>query len=131
MTFSKAPYTADKDQLRSFKSRVQLKINSTLRPRSQPSFVSSPTSSAMQSECSTLVDFVIDEVEDDIEELNDATELDSENSAWLHDAPRSVKSHPQSKSRRLFRSTRARQTKPTNPSGIEPQMLDPEDRAWM
>ncbi|OCH89752.1 hypothetical protein OBBRIDRAFT_835590 [Obba rivulosa] len=123
MMFSKA---TDKDQLRSFKSKVQLKIHSSLRPSS---FVSSPCSSPMQSECSTLVNFIMEDVVE--EEFDDTTALDDDNSAWMHDASRPARSQRQTKPRRLFRSTRTCSTKTANPLGREPEMLDPEDRAWV
>ncbi|EMD42345.1 hypothetical protein CERSUDRAFT_110854 [Gelatoporia subvermispora B] len=130
MLFSKAAYSDNKDQLRSLKSRMHLKIGPGIQPRSQTSFsLSSPNSSAVQSECSTLVDFPMGELEE-AEEFEDATALGNDNSAWVHDS-RSAKTLRQSKPRRLFHSTRSRPTKMINPAGFEPEMLDPEDRAWM
>jgi len=164
------PYKGNdnKDQLRSFKSR----LHSTFRPRRNTlaeqdmSITPSPT----DSECSTLIDFANEDVEakgisgmNSEEEATRAVMLEEENCSWVderaYNAPlrtsqssRSTTRHVYSgasdmideddrawcmpskqakiKSSPLF-SLASRRQKATGRSGLEPEMLDPEDRAWM
>ncbi|KAI0756217.1 hypothetical protein C8Q80DRAFT_1090694 [Daedaleopsis nitida] len=162
--FVKNASSIDKDQLRpSLRSRVSA-LGATLRPRRHGQYPSAIVPSTPQSECSTLVDFPIDDylIKQD-EELDFETEetdyLDAENSAWANGkhtvrSPKNQKhtrasqrvltttldaencawttaSHTAqvpAKSRARFFAT-ARTEKAV--SGIEPEYLDPEDRAWM
>ncbi|KAL1951040.1 hypothetical protein VTO73DRAFT_189 [Trametes versicolor] len=88
MVFSSNTSSNDKDQPRStLKTRVQSRLQTALMPRRhiQSSTVILP--SGPQSECSTLVDFPIDDalLKQQIDEEEDYTEdymLDADNSAW-------------------------------------------------
>ncbi|KAI0830836.1 hypothetical protein BC628DRAFT_1416334 [Trametes gibbosa] len=88
MVFSNNASGSDKDQLRStLKTRVQSRLQTALMPRRhiQSSTLIAP--SVPQSECSTLVDFAIDDpsaMEHFDEETDDAEDcvLDADNSAW-------------------------------------------------
>ncbi|KAI0714747.1 hypothetical protein C8Q76DRAFT_727926 [Earliella scabrosa] len=168
--FAKDASSIDKDQLRpSLRSRVSA-FGAVLKPKRHAQYPSAIIPSVPQSECSTLVDFAIEDVlikQDD--ELDFETEeymleaensawatgkytvsprskkskhsrpsqrvlvtlpesqlIDAENSAWV--APRATEAHTTTKARTRFFSS-SRTDKGT--SGIEPEYIDPEDRAWM
>ncbi|KAI0640187.1 hypothetical protein C8Q77DRAFT_1153076 [Trametes polyzona] len=88
MVFSSNASNNDKDHSRAtLKSRVQSRLQTALMPRRhiQSSTVIVP--SVPQSECSTLVDFAIDDtlIKQEVEEIEDDAEdymLDADNSAW-------------------------------------------------
>ncbi|RPD64712.1 hypothetical protein L226DRAFT_528913 [Lentinus tigrinus ALCF2SS1-7] len=165
MMFNKDASSIDKDQLRhaSLRSRVSA-IGAALKPKRHAQFPAAIAPSEFQSECSTLVDFAVEDVlvkEDD--QLHFETEdymLDAENSAWANGKYSKkqkrgrVSQHvlialPEqtealgiensawgtgktndspSKTRiRIFSPNRSAQAT----SGVEPEYLDPEDRAWM
>ncbi|KAI1790972.1 hypothetical protein LXA43DRAFT_890134, partial [Ganoderma leucocontextum] len=160
--------SGNKDLLRpSLRSRVSA-FGAALKPKRNATHPSAIVPSAPQSECSTLVEFAIEDVlikEDTAVEF--ATEdymLDADNSAWANGkfsvspSPKKQKatraatlvpfsqthvldsentawatarptaSQPITKSRsRFFGSNRPA----LGASGVEPEYLDPEDRAWM
>ncbi|KAM5539929.1 hypothetical protein V8D89_006432 [Ganoderma adspersum] len=165
MMFNQDASSTDKDLLRpSLRSRVSA-LGAALKSKRNAIVPSAP-----QSECSTLVDFAIEDVsikEDTVVEFEtedymlDADNsawatgkfsissspspkkqkaaraaitvpfsqthvLDSENTAWATTRP--AASQPVTKSRsRFFGSGRSA----LGVSGVEPEYLDPEDRAWM
>ncbi|KAH9897618.1 hypothetical protein C8Q73DRAFT_681881 [Cubamyces lactineus] len=162
---------SDKDQPRpALKNRVQSRIQAVLLPRRRIQSGSEIMPSAPQSECSTLVDFVIEgatikedndveetEVEEDVlSDDNSAwsngrykhskaaknygrmrtvhvngpvsqdTLLDADNAAWVTSAPCATPSA--TKARTWFTAVNRQSHGVT---GCQPEMLDPEDRAWM
>ncbi|KAI0326761.1 hypothetical protein GY45DRAFT_1328522 [Cubamyces sp. BRFM 1775] len=162
---------SDKDQPRStLKNRVQSRIQTVLLPRRHIQSGSVILPSAPQSECSTLVDFAIDngaiKEDNDVEEaeaeefvLGDdnsawsngrykhakATKkygrmriayvnstmsqdalLDADNTAWV--ASTHCATQPTTKTRTWFTAVNRQ---PQGGTGCQPEMLDPEDRAWM
>ncbi|KAI9066513.1 hypothetical protein FKP32DRAFT_1565726 [Trametes sanguinea] len=161
----------DKDQLRAtVRTRMQSRLQTVLMPRRHIQSSSVIIPSTPQSECSTLVDFVVDDVlikDGDEEEATQADEymLDSDNSAWSSGkhtpakasknrvrvrvqyasgpvpqdellsadnsawvAGRPCASQPKPKMRSWFAAAGRHNQAIT---GCEPEMLDPEDRAWM
>ncbi|KAI0713175.1 hypothetical protein C8T65DRAFT_645781 [Cerioporus squamosus] len=167
MMFAKAASSIDKDQPRH--ASLRSKVSAALKPKRHSQFPAIAPS-GFQSECSTLVNFAVEDVlikEDD--QLDFETEdymLDAENSAWSN-GKYSVSSYSKTQKRgrasqrvlvalpetevlgvensawvtgkssaspattktrsRFFSSNRPAQVM----SGVEPEYLDPEDRAWM
>ncbi|KAI0694448.1 hypothetical protein BC835DRAFT_1009466 [Cytidiella melzeri] len=113
--------TAQKDQFRSLKNVVNSKLTSSLKSRRQAQFSRRAliTPSATQSECSTLVDFSLDYLADNVDcEGTDESFLEADNSAWGH-------------SRRSQASASRFQPSNSTPERHETaQMLDADDRAW-
>ncbi|TFK88895.1 hypothetical protein K466DRAFT_585136 [Polyporus arcularius HHB13444] len=166
MMFAKTASSIDKDQPRH--ASLRSKVSAALKPKRNSQFPAIAPS-GFQSECSTLVDFAVEDalIKED-GELDFETEeymLDAENSAWST-GKYSVSSYSKKQKRgasqrvlvalpetevlgvensawvtgksgvspattkirsRFFSSNRPVQVT----SGMEPEYLDPEDRAWM
>ncbi|KAH9914647.1 uncharacterized protein BXZ73DRAFT_54856 [Epithele typhae] len=166
--FTKEASSIDKDQLRSsLRSKVSA-FGAALKPKRHGQYTPEFALSTPQSERSTLVDFIVEDVlineEDDYEYKTEEYMLDADNSAWGTGkytiarvskkskrapceeclAPQSEllvdentawgAAVPQVSNKLRFRlfSTRNSQVQPAPAtSGVEPEYLDPEDRAWM
>ncbi|KAI0095169.1 hypothetical protein BDY19DRAFT_69467 [Irpex rosettiformis] len=111
-----------KDQCRSLKNVVNSKLNPSFKLRRQmsPSKRSIVTLSAPQSECSTLVDFPIDfvEEEDEYPDEEDNSFLSADNAAWSRRRGTQVSAV---RNQSLCKTPERRATA---------EMLDADDRAW-
>ncbi|TCD67900.1 hypothetical protein EIP91_011834 [Steccherinum ochraceum] len=128
------PYNSSdsKDQLRSLKSAMQSRIGSTFRPRRNTLVgrVASTTPSPTDSECSTLIDFNLDEAEvkpisgviyeDDTDR---AIMLEEDNCAWVDERAYNASLNP-------TRPVRARTSQGQQVFSGPSDMIDEEDRAW-
>ncbi|KAH9854333.1 hypothetical protein C2E23DRAFT_69420 [Lenzites betulinus] len=123
MVFSSNASGIDKDQPRStLKTRVQSRLQTALMPRRhiQSSTLIAPSMS--QSECSTLVDFVIDDAPTKVDEESDEVDdymLEADNTAWT------TGKYTPSKGHKKYADVRVQ----VNP--VPPQLLSADNSAWV
>ncbi|OBZ68415.1 RuvB-like helicase 2 [Grifola frondosa] len=125
--FNKDACNNDKDQLRSLKSRVQRRLGSTLKPRRDTQYTAAITPSTPQSECSTLVNFITEDVfanEECALETADGPCLDEEDLAW------GMGKHSTLAGRKRLASHKCRVFIHTDVLS-EDQMIDQDNRAWV
>ncbi|KAK7695244.1 hypothetical protein QCA50_002434 [Cerrena zonata] len=115
--------TNDKDQLRLLKGSVQSKLRSAFKPRYRSRSGSALTLATVDSECSTLINFNVDDCLAECEPEEDERPeylLESDNSAWARGKPKNIP--PPGLQKPVRSSDRSKV--------FQAEMIDEEDRAW-